>query len=66
MLYGEEDTVFFIDAVQQLLMEYDWHMPYSLTGQLSLFISPDFCTLYLCHFGVECRALYETIGESIS
>ena len=33
ILYGEEDTVFFVDALQQLLKGYDWHMPYSLTGQ---------------------------------
>lgn len=33
ILYGEEDTVFFVDALQQLLKGYDWHMPYSLTGE---------------------------------
>ncbi|KAK9841228.1 hypothetical protein WJX74_002253 [Apatococcus lobatus] len=33
ILYGEEDTVFFVDALQQLLKGYDWHLPYSLTDR---------------------------------
>ncbi|KAK9838610.1 hypothetical protein WJX84_008420 [Apatococcus fuscideae] len=33
LLYGEEDTVFFVDAVQHLLKSYDWHLPYTLTDR---------------------------------
>ena len=36
MLYGDDDTMFFVDNVLELLQDFDPSMPYIITGMLSL------------------------------
>lgn len=32
MLYGDDDTLFFIDSVSELLQDFDPSLPYIITG----------------------------------
>ena len=32
MLYGDDDTLFFIDSVSELLQDFDPSLPYMITG----------------------------------
>ena len=34
LLYGDDDTVFFIDSVSELLQDFDPSLPYLITGML--------------------------------
>lgn len=39
MLYGDDDTFFFIDNILELLQDFDPNMPYIITGTLRLAVA---------------------------
>lgn len=51
VLYGDDDTIFFIDTILRLLQDFDEHLPYFITGMQS---APDSIIMLLCCAMVTC------------
>lgn len=57
MLYGDDDTIFFVEGVQNLVKDIDPNLPYFITGKLSSCPS--------CPSGLDIRSSSEELGWSV-
>lgn len=54
LLYGDDDTVWFMESVMRLLQDFDPDLPYFITGQYRCLESSAACPV----FCLRCKALF--------